>query len=243
MTKQVLDRFTAPLYNAREAALYLGVPTSTFEGWAKGYARHFSDRPEVRGAAVVTRLQPKRRGDASIPFVGLAEGLVLAAIRRSGVSLQRIRPALERLQAEIGLEHALASEKLYTDGAEVLYDFAQHQGDTPEGHDARQLVVVRNNQRVFNDIVKDYLQRVEFAPDGYVQVVRLPHYSEAEVLADPRRSFGQPIFARGGARVEDVVGLFRAGESLSTVAKEFGVPINHVEDALRVATSVGLDAA
>lgn len=243
MANDAPDRFTTPIYNAREAALYLGVPTTTFESWAKGYSRRFPDRPEVRGAPVVTRLQPRRRGEASIPFVGLAEGLVLTAIRRSGVSLQRVRPALERLQAEIGLEHALASRKLYTDGAEVLYEFARREGDTPEGHDARQLVVVRNNQGVFTDLVQDYLQRVEFGSDGYVQVIRLPHYSEADVLADPRRSFGQPIFSAGGARVEDVLGLFRAGESLATVAAEFGVPMEHVEDALRVATSVRLDAA
>ena len=34
---------------------------------------------------------------SAIPFIGLAEGYALAAIRRTGVSLQRIRPALERL--------------------------------------------------------------------------------------------------------------------------------------------------
>jgi len=43
-----------------------------------------------------------------IPFVGLAEGLVLAGIRRSGVHLQRIRPSLDQLQAEFGLDHVLA---------------------------------------------------------------------------------------------------------------------------------------
>jgi uncharacterized protein (DUF433 family) len=240
---QAPDRFSTPLYNAREAALYLGVPTTTFESWAKGYVRRSPDRAEVKGAPVVTRVPRQRPGDASIPFIGLAEGLVLAAIRRSGVPLQRVRPALERLQAEIGLDHALASRQLYTDGAEVLYDFAQHSGDSPAGHSARQLVVVRNNQRVFNEVVEGYLHRVEFAPDGYAQVIRLPHYTKAAVVADPRRSFGQPVFARGGARVEDALGLFRAGESLATVSEEFGIPAEHLEDALRVATSAGLAAA
>jgi Putative DNA-binding HTH domain len=41
-----------------------------------------------------------------IPFIGLAEGLVLAATRRSGVPLQRIRPALERLEEEFGLAYS-----------------------------------------------------------------------------------------------------------------------------------------
>jgi hypothetical protein len=51
------------------------------------------------------------------------------------------------------LEHALASRRLYTDGAEVLYDYARLAGDTPEGESARELVVVRNGQRVFAEIV------------------------------------------------------------------------------------------
>lgn len=59
-----------------------------------------------------------------MPFVGLAEGVVLAAIRRQGVLLRRIRPSIDALRAELGIEHALASRKLYTDGAELLYDYA-----------------------------------------------------------------------------------------------------------------------
>jgi hypothetical protein len=63
--------------------------------------------------------------DPVIPFVGLAEGLVLTAMRRAGVPLQRIRPALARLDEELGLQHALASSRLYTDGAEVVVDSAR----------------------------------------------------------------------------------------------------------------------
>lgn len=33
-----------------------------------------------------------RRREPSIPFVGLSEALVLAAVRKSGVPMQRIRP-------------------------------------------------------------------------------------------------------------------------------------------------------
>ena len=231
------DRFRTPLYSMREAAQCLGVPESTFSTWVKGYVRRFQDRREVRGAPFVTAVPPQHRGDAVIPFVGLAEGLVAAAFRRAGVPLQRIRPALERLQGELGIDHALASRALYTDGAEVLYDFAERQGDSPEARRARQLVVVRNGQHVFNGIVDDYLRRVDFGADGYAQLIHLPSYKIAEVVADPRRGFGQPTFVRGGARVEDALSLFRAGEPLATVAAEYGVPVEQLEDAVRVATT------
>lgn len=230
------DRFSTPLYSMGEAAAYLGVPESTFHTWAKGYVRRFESGREVHGAPFVTAVPPQRRGEAVIPYIGLAEGLVATAFRQAGVPLQRIRPAVERLQQELGLEHALASKALYTDGAEVLYDFAEQQGDSPEARRARQLVVVRNNQRVFNEIVDHYLHRVEFADDGYAQVIHLPSYTVADVVVDPRRGFGQPTFTRGGARVEDALSMFRAGETLAMVAAEYGVPEDQLEDAVRVAT-------
>jgi uncharacterized protein (DUF433 family) len=170
-----------------------------------------------------------------IPFVGLAEGLVLAAIRRAGVPLQRIRPALARLQEELGHDHALASKRLYTDGAEVLFDYAKTDSDLDSARAARELVVVRNDQRVFNDVVDGYLRRVEFGPDGYAQIIHLPGYRDAEVVVDPMRGFGQPIFVRGGARLEDALALFDAGEPLDVVADEYGIPTAQLEDALRVA--------
>ena len=229
-------RFHVPLYSLTEAARLLDVPVATFATWAHGYVRNPLGRPPVVGEPVVTALPATRQGAATVPFIGLAEGLVLAAIRRAGVPLQRIRPALRKLQDELGLEHVLASRALYTDGAEVLYDFAESAGDSDEARTARQLVVVRKGQHVFADVIDAYLQRVEFASDDYAQLIHLPQYRQADVIADPRRGFGQPIFATSGVRVEDVLGAFHAGESLSSLSEEYGVSPSDLEDALRVAS-------
>lgn len=233
------DRFRAPLYSVKEAAGYLNVPRSTLSAWAHGYRNQRDGRREVSGAPVLTTI---RRGRAArgavIPFIGLAEGMVLTAMRRSGVPMQRVRPALARLDQQFGLQHALASERLYTDGAEVLYDYAEHGSDSEASDALRELVVVRSGQRVFNEIVQSYLRRVVFADDGYARLIRLPAYEVADVVVDPARGFGQPIFALGGARIEDALAMFRAGEDLETVAAEYRVPRDHLEDAVRVATLV-----
>lgn len=125
------DRFTVPLYSVAEAALHIDVPVSTFRSWTHGWAHRGRGRRRVTSEPIVTTL-PRDAG-VSVPFVGLAEAHALAAIRRSGVPLQRIRPALQRLHDELGIEHVLASRSLYTDGAEVLYDFAESQGGHPRG--------------------------------------------------------------------------------------------------------------
>ncbi|GII77787.1 putative antitoxin VapB45 [Sphaerisporangium rufum] len=228
----VIDRFTTPLYGIAEAARYLAVPPSTFTTWAFGYQRRRRDGRAIEGKPVITAARPDRPNEAAVPFIGLAEGFALAAFRQAGVPLQRIRPAIDALEEELGLAHALASRRLFTDGAEVLYDYAEHVGD----ESARELVVVRNNQRVFSDIVASYLRRVDFASDGYAQVITLPQYRTATVTVDAAHAFGRPRFTHGGAKLEDVIDLFQAGEPVDVVAEEFGLSRDEVEDALRVAT-------
>jgi uncharacterized protein (DUF433 family) len=225
-----------PLYTVAEAARIVDVPPSTLATWAKGYVRRPPGRADVTGAPVVTFVPPDRSGDPSIPFVGLAETLVLAAVRRSGVPMQRVRPALLTLQDELGLEHALASKKLYTDGAELLFDYGESRRDTPEGRLVLNLVVVRSGQRVFVEAIEAYLRRIDYAPDGYPRLIHVPAYEHADVVVDPTRAFGAPVFERGGARVEDVLGRFWAGESLDELSDEFGVPAEQLEDVVRVAS-------
>ncbi len=233
------DRFGAPLYTISEAARYLDVPASTLKSWTHGYNRQSAGRAPVTGKPILTSISCRGPGRSPVlPFIGLAEGLVLTAMRRSGVPLQRIRPALARLDRQLGLRHALASKRLYTDGVEVLFDYAEKTGDGDVSSALRDLVVVRSNQRVFNEVVELYLRRLDFGDDGYARLIRLPAYEVAEVIADPARGFGQPIFARGGARIEDALAMFRAGEPLDIVAAEYNVPREQLEDAVRIATRV-----
>jgi DNA-binding transcriptional regulator YdaS (Cro superfamily)/uncharacterized protein (DUF433 family) len=231
ISNQADIRFDVPLYTVAEAARALGVHPSTLSTWAKGYVRHSPGRQPVRGEAIVTSLQSDH-GQPSIPFVGLAEALVLAGIRKSGVPLQRVRPALAALSSEIGIEHALASRRLFTDGAEILFDHATAlSGD--EAELVRELVVVRSGQRVFAEIVDQYLKLISYGSDDYASQIRLPAYERAEVIADPLRGFGQPIFAHGAASLNDVLQRFWSGDDIDTLSAEFGVPIPEIEDVLR----------
>ena len=176
-------RFDVPLYSVAESARFLGVPNSTFSGWAKGYFRRPPDGPPVTGAPVLSTINDA--DGPSVPFISLVEGMVLAAIRKTGVLMQRIRPALLALQDQLGIEHALANRRLYSDGAEVLFDFSQ-QSDEMAGvvTAANELVVLRNGQRVFSEIIGDYLLRIEYGDDGYARLVYLPDYQHRQVVAD-----------------------------------------------------------
>lgn len=223
-------RFTAPLYTLAEAARFLGVPTSTFATWAKGYVRRPPGRPPVHGDRIVTSVDAPRNFPG-IPFIGLAEGMVLAAFRRGGVSLQHIRRAVSILDREIGIEHALASHRLYTDGAVIVFDYA----DARQDQELTGLTEVVSRQRVFAPVVREYLTRIEYGKDGWAEQLVSPTTRDRIVVVDPRRAFGQPIFVHGAAPVESVVSRWKAGESIAHVAKDFGVPPADVEDYLRAA--------
>jgi uncharacterized protein (DUF433 family) len=203
----------------------VGVPRSTFETWAHGYVRRPPGRKPVHGEPLLTVVNA---GDRSIPFIGLTEAMVLAAFRETGIPLQRIRPALDKLRKEHGLEHALASRRLYSDGAEVLYDYARDHGDKQ----LRLLTVVRSGQRVFHEVIDRYLTRITYGDDGFATRLVLPITEERLLEVDPQRAFGKPIFLHGGARLTDVRNRIAAGEPDEAVAADYGVPIADVRAAL-----------
>jgi uncharacterized protein (DUF433 family)/transposase-like protein len=234
MTKTIIkplprpDPRLAPLYTLGEAAAYLGLSPSTLRSWVHGYERRNGHRAPVKGRAIIDPVGVGR-GRPTIAFVGLVEGAVLRAFREAGVPLQRIRPALERLKSEIGLEHALATKGVYTDGAEVLYDYARETGDPSMSG----LVVVRNQQRVFSEILARYLKRISYGDDLWASRLWLPGFEAAKVIADPRRAFGRPIIESGRVRVEDVADRWRAGDPIEDVAQDYGLKAAEVEDVIR----------
>jgi uncharacterized protein (DUF433 family) len=219
-------RFKTPLYTLTEAARFLGVPPTTFATWAHGYERHPKGRAVVKGGPILTAVKTPRL-HPEIPFVGLVEGMVAAAFRRAGVSMQHMRRALAVLEKEIGVQHALASQKLFTDGASILFDYASAEGDEEI------LTVVVTGQRVFHDEIRDYLERITYGVDDWAERMVLPITERPVVECDPKRGFGQPLFIVGGAPMDDVLDRFRAGEPFTDVAKDFDLRPEDVEDVIR----------
>ncbi len=233
-------RFTVPLYTVAEAARYVRVPESTYTTWAKGYDRVLEGgHRHVHGDPVITALGAVR-GRPTIPFVGLAESMVLAAFRKAGVSLQHIRQAMPVLKRKVDIEHALASQRLYTDGAVILYDFAQHRPlDDAAAEELAGLTRVVDGQRVFTEVVRDYLRRITYGDDGFAAELVLP-YGERDLLRiRPEQAGGRPLFGRGRARLDDALARWKAGDRIAQIADDLEVPAEDLEDALRVAVGTG----
>ncbi|GAA3331064.1 DUF433 domain-containing protein [Curtobacterium citreum] len=210
---------TTPIYSLTEAAQIVRAPSTSFARWSHGH------RFRQRAADAWGWSEPILTGVSdgrgyTVPFNALAEGYVVETFRRAGLPMARIRPAIDALRKEIGVEYALLSERLRTDGAEILIE----NGD-------RELVVVRNGQGVFRDVVAEFLQTISYR-DGFVDFLRLPAYERAEVVVDPRRNSGRPTIARIGVTVEDVVSRVRAGERMRDVASDFALEDDELRSIL-----------
>jgi uncharacterized protein (DUF433 family) len=225
--------YTAPIYHKTEAAHIIAVPAQTFRNWSVGYAYKRLDGSQVVSAPVVTTLQPARPHGVSVPFIGLAEAYIVAAFTKAGLPMQRIRPAVLWLQEHIGLPQALASERLMTDGAEVLWDFGQQSHDPADQNTVEDLVVVRSGQQVFRPVVRNYLSRVTY-DNGWTRTIQLPQYKSVDVVVDPWLNGGQPTVADRGIRVNDIVNRLKAREPAKDVAYDYDLTLREVE-AIRAA--------
>lgn len=213
-----VERFEVPLYSVTEAARYLDVRNSTMRDWVRGYRRRSVEHRDVSKGPIVTALPP--REGRSLPFAGLAEALVVAAFRKRGLSLQHIRQAVGKLKERFG-EHALSSRDIYTDGARILYD--------ENGSDAEimKLVDVGSDQRVFHQVIRDYLERITFDEIGASRIILPVSDDLLEVV--PHINGGRPRFISTGAPLQDVLGRLGGGESIRSVADDFGLRPAEVE--------------
>lgn len=224
-------RFTTALYSQAEAARYVDMPATTLRDWAHP-TRGRDGRP------MVTSLRPTAPGQPTVPFIGLAEALFLSALRRAGVPMQQIRPALAMVEERLGVDHALASQRLFAVGPQLLWQVAS-EGELG-AEQRRALIVLRDGQYVFREVVERYLQRIEYAPDEYAARLRPPQYEVADVLIDPEINFGVPYFAMSGAPLYAVLSRLRAGEHTAEVAADFDLPEDQV---VEVADRAKLTAA
>jgi len=210
------DIMSIPIYSQSEVASILGAPQSSLQRWASGYRT-------THGTLMPPIITAESGRGFKVPFVGLAEAFIVRAFTRAGVPLPRIRETVEVLRKEIGLENALASERLQTDGAEILMNFTD--GDT-------RLVVVRNKQAAFGEIVNAHLKQIDYF-DGFVGQV---HFPDRKIFVDPRVNFGQPTVKDIGVRVSDIVDRARAGEDSASLAQDFGMPVQSVQELLLTAS-------
>lgn len=205
-------RYDVPLYTIAEAAVHLRMSDETLRRW-------------VRRGDLIRSVPPETPRSARLPFIAIAEAQFYLQLRRDGLTLPAIVTGMAAVRRALG-ERMLARGRLAHDGRDILMNLAD---DSAAAEWAR----ARDQQGGLPGVIERGLTPITWAEDGYPQRVRLTAYEEADVIVDPRFAFGQPIVADRGVRAEDIIQMFRAGDSVSDVADEFGVDPRIVEAIVR----------
>lgn len=213
-TRKTPDPRDQPLYTVAEAAQYLQLPRTTLASWTKG-----------RGL-----IQPAKASPPVLSFLNLVEAFVLSAIRRKHeVPMQRARKALQYVKREMGVARPLVTVDFRTDGLDL---FVERYGRVVNvSQDGAQLLL--------REAIEGYLERIEWDDSGLAERLFPLARSGAidqprAIMIDPRLGFGRPVIAGTGIRTEIVIERYRAGESMSVLADDYGVAPDLIEDAVRL---------
>jgi uncharacterized protein (DUF433 family)/DNA-binding transcriptional MerR regulator len=196
-----------PNYSISEAAHYLRLKPENVRRWiADGLAG---------GSA---------RG---LSFQNVLELHVLKGLRRqTGLPMQRIRQALEELSRVFETRHPLLDSRLETDGLHLFLH------DGPE-----YLNLNRSRQLGLPQILGTYLQRIDGLESGnpvyFPFVTNESSDDPRSIQISPTIAFGRPVIAHTGISTEVIVGRFRARDSISELAEEYGISATTIEDCLR----------
>jgi uncharacterized protein (DUF433 family)/DNA-binding transcriptional MerR regulator len=194
-------------YSSVEAALYLRLKPEDVRRWVN------------EGVICSPR--------GGISFLNLLELHILKCLRKEfRLPMQRIRRALEEYNETENSDHPFLDPRMETDGIHLFL----HDGD-------EYMNLNRPKQRGFPQILSTYLRRIDRLENGGLNffpfIVGRDIHEPRTIQISPSISFGRPVLAGTGIATDVIAGRFRARDSISELAEEYGVSVSIVEDAIR----------
>lgn len=223
----VVDLLERRIYSFPQIDGILGLHHGTSARWVDGYSRAGRDYDPV--------VRTSRTGDEVATWGEFVECRLLAEYRDAGVSIQRMRPAVERLREQTGARYPLASARLWL-GAEGRELVARVQDDVKLDK-ALSLVVVRTGQTIFDwsDRAHNFAESVRWSSDTpEAQVTQLSlDRDNPDVEVDPLRGYGDPVIRGRNVPTSILSELVQAGEPIESIAESYSLSVRQVEAALR----------
>ena len=212
-------------YTALEASRMVGMSQTTLRRWLLGYQHDSKDEPAL--------WQPQYEPDEDgvlLGFRDLVEARIVNALRKRRIGLTTIRKCIERARGIVGDERPFSTQQFRTDGKTIFLEITRNI-DEPE------FIDLRKSQGVFKRVVEPSLQDLDFGPSGAERWWLL--HGKKTVVADPARSFGQPILADHGISTARIVEVVAAEGSVEQAAKVYEIKPRLIRDALAYEVSLG----
>lgn len=214
-------------YTTWEAARYLRMPQRTVQNWAFGFGT-YGGKPLIRVADPAKHL---------LSFWNVAELHVLGALRRyHQISPTKLRRMIKYLENTFDSRHPLLTEKMLTDGVSVFVEQAQSLiNASREGQMAMRLLMEAHLKRIDQDVDGLAVRLFPFVTRN-AEIASPPDLlmHEPRIIAiDPQVRFGRPVIAGTSIPTAEIAERFRAGDSVATLADEYGRPAKEIEEAIR----------
>ena len=212
-----------PSYTVSEVAHYLTVPPSTIRFWSVG-------RGPYEPLIELPDCSPNN--PTLLSFLNLVELHVLAAVRRKHVvAMPKVRKAIKYLMetapSVTDQRHPLISYEMEADGLDL---FIERYG--------RLINISQSGQLAMRELIQTALHRI--VRDSRKVPIRLYPFTRTEmrdapemVVIDPRLSAGRPVIAGTGLTTKIIAERYKAGESVTQLARDYGREESEIEEALR----------
>lgn len=223
----VVDLLSRPTYGFGQVDRILGLKSGTAQRWVDGYERGGREYAPV--------IRRETTGDPFVTWGEFVETRLLAEYRDAGVSMFKMRPAVERLRDQFG-EYPLASARMWLgdDGRDLVLRAQEEVGLDR----AQWIVVPRTGEALLPGMDRDvrWSDRAQRFADSLVwdhdtlTSVR-PQSGNQIVTIDPLRGFGEPVVRN--VPTEVIAELIRAGDHPEMIAELYDLSTDQVNAAVR----------
>ena len=229
MTSQTRERtklesqYNSPMYFPAEVSRFVGISKYRVHRWLEGY-KYTVDSKQKQLQPVVQKSWQDKEYPNYASFLDLIDLLFVKQFLDFGVSLQKLRRALEEAKKILGTSH-FARQKFFTDGKSICLEIVD-QGDAI-------LELLTDGQWVISKIIQQLAHQIDF--DTSTELARrwFPFKENRLVVLDPLISFGRPIIITKNITTENIFDLFKAeGEKIDPVCEWMDLTSEEVTAAL-----------
>ncbi len=227
---EILD---TPIYNPAYVSRLIDLSTGRVKRWLQGY--EYSYISNDSGEEVWRHKDPViGREDSDVPnyasFLDLIDLLFVKQFLKKGLSLQKIRKALNEAQALAGGHH-FAQRMFFTDGKNIYMQVRD---------DANSLLeLLSGGHWVISQFIKELAQQIEFdEPSGFA-AKWFPLGKTGLVVIDPKVSFGRPTIIGKNISTDNIYDYYLGeNENISKVCKWLDLSQDQVNAAIKFETTL-----
>jgi DNA-binding transcriptional MerR regulator/uncharacterized protein (DUF433 family) len=224
---QVLD---AKTYSIAAVARLTGLHPRRVGRWLQGYRYQYevSAGPARQGEQRPVIQRPRTGGTTYASFLDLVDLLFVREFLKHGLSLQKVRLALDEATRLLGTDH-FARQTFFTDGHQIHLELVQAGPEKAKGL----LALMTGGQWAIAPLIEQLASRIDFHKQTGLARRWHPSGRDGLVVVDPYISFGRPSIVRRGIATESVYDVYLGEhEQIEAVCHWLGLRPEEAEAAV-----------